>query len=260
MTEEKIKKIENCKYRLPCGWCDRLNDKCVFEQECEVTKPSKNQDNDFIKEVLDTQTETAICIHEWEPVNSINTAGYVYRCRKCGAMKTEPITRGLQEYITTSGNEEFNKKYSLWNSDSSSPCEHCPNNPKNGGSGVCHCILGLPKVTCTTLGTVTSVGPSSDYPFNMEPSCSTTQCTVDSCAGSTYTAGPSISTNKYDKNVKFNFNDEPQIFVTGMCTEEDLKNQPTSEELAKMTTVASTGPIIAHSNSPETIKTKKRKL
>ena len=23
-----------------------------------------------------------------------------------------------------------------------SPCVHCSNNPKNGGSGICHCILG----------------------------------------------------------------------------------------------------------------------
>ncbi len=23
-----------------------------------------------------------------------------------------------------------------------SPCVHCPNNPQNGGSGVCNCILG----------------------------------------------------------------------------------------------------------------------
>lgn len=23
-----------------------------------------------------------------------------------------------------------------------SPCEHCGNNPVNGGSGICHCILG----------------------------------------------------------------------------------------------------------------------
>ena len=22
------------------------------------------------------------------------------------------------------------------------PCVHCPNNPQNGGSGICHCILG----------------------------------------------------------------------------------------------------------------------
>ena len=130
-----------CKYKLPCGWCDRLNDKCIFEQACEAIKSTENQDND-------TQIEQAICIHEWEPVNSINTAGYVYRCKKCGTMKTEPIILGLQEHVTTSGNEEFNKKYNLWDSDCSNPCEHCSNNPKNGGTGICHCILGLPEVTC----------------------------------------------------------------------------------------------------------------
>lgn len=26
-------------------------------------------------------------------------------------------------------------------------CVHCSNNPKNGGSGVCHCTLGLPELT-----------------------------------------------------------------------------------------------------------------
>lgn len=26
------------------------------------------------------------------------------------------------------------------------PCANCPNNPKNGGSGICHCIIGLPKI------------------------------------------------------------------------------------------------------------------
>ena len=139
---------KSCKYRLPCGWCDRLNDKCIFERECEAIKPSKNQDNDFVREVLDTQTETAICIHEWEFVNNINTAGCVYRCRKCGAMKTEPINIDLQKYITVSSNEKLNKEYVLRDSDSNDPCEHCPNSPKNGGSGVCHCILGLPKVIC----------------------------------------------------------------------------------------------------------------
>ena len=28
-----------------------------------------------------------------------------------------------------------------------SPCDACSNNPKNGGSGICHCILGSPKIT-----------------------------------------------------------------------------------------------------------------
>lgn len=29
-----------------------------------------------------------------------------------------------------------------------SPCDHCSNNPKNGGSGICMCTLGTPKITC----------------------------------------------------------------------------------------------------------------
>lgn len=29
----------------------------------------------------------------------------------------------------------------------SSPCRTCNNNPENGGSGVCNCILGQPKIT-----------------------------------------------------------------------------------------------------------------
>ena len=32
--------------------------------------------------------------------------------------------------------------------DISNPCITCSNHPSNGGSGICNCILGLPKVTC----------------------------------------------------------------------------------------------------------------
>jgi cell division septum initiation protein DivIVA len=28
------------------------------------------------------------------------------------------------------------------------PCRNCSNHPSNGGSGICHCTLGLTKVTC----------------------------------------------------------------------------------------------------------------
>ena len=26
--------------------------------------------------------------------------------------------------------------------DNNSQCNNCPNNPRNGGNGICHCILG----------------------------------------------------------------------------------------------------------------------
>ena len=30
----------------------------------------------------------------------------------------------------------------------SEACRCCANNPLNGGSGICHCTLGIPKITC----------------------------------------------------------------------------------------------------------------
>lgn len=29
-------------------------------------------------------------------------------------------------------------------------CKNCPTHPSNGGSGICHCILGLQPITYTT--------------------------------------------------------------------------------------------------------------
>lgn len=26
-------------------------------------------------------------------------------------------------------------------------CRSCPNHPSNGGTGICHCTLGLPQIT-----------------------------------------------------------------------------------------------------------------
>ena len=38
-------------------------------------------------------------------------------------------------------------------------CRSCMNHPSNGGSGICHCTLGYPNVTCGT-GTYSSIdGP-----------------------------------------------------------------------------------------------------
>ena len=27
-------------------------------------------------------------------------------------------------------------------------CRNCSNHPRNGGSGICHCILGMLRITC----------------------------------------------------------------------------------------------------------------
>lgn len=33
------------------------------------------------------------------------------------------------------------------NSFMSDACKNCPNHPSNGGTGICHCILGSPVIT-----------------------------------------------------------------------------------------------------------------
>lgn len=40
---------------------------------------------------------------------------------------------------------ETNKDYLM--EQNRQACKYCPNNPKNGGSGVCQCILGTPIVS-----------------------------------------------------------------------------------------------------------------
>lgn len=89
----------------------------------------------------------------------------IYTCPQCGS--------DLEEYIITT-NPSINRKVCKncgWTSDeekplkvirtpfivpsidkythttSVSPCDNCSNNPKNGGSGICHCILGKPIIT-----------------------------------------------------------------------------------------------------------------
>lgn len=41
-------------------------------------------------------------------------------------------------------NLTYNPQQSLFAND---PCANCSNNPKNGGSGICHCILGQQQIT-----------------------------------------------------------------------------------------------------------------
>ena len=55
-------------------------------------------------------------------------------CPKCGWQHTESTETIRVPYVV---------------SDSVYPnnCKYCGNNPENGGSGVCHCILGNPT-TC----------------------------------------------------------------------------------------------------------------
>lgn len=60
-----------------------------------------------------------------------------------GSAKTQTTVATLNDYLNVDS-----LKGSLVDNFEQSACANCSNNPKNGGSGICHCTLGLPKVTC----------------------------------------------------------------------------------------------------------------
>lgn len=76
-------KMEHCKYRLPCGWCDRRNEKCELLQESIVSNNQSDPVMNFIA------TLPAYCDHVWIQNGSSSNANY-YVCTKCNTTKTEP--------------------------------------------------------------------------------------------------------------------------------------------------------------------------
>ena len=70
----------NCIYETPCGWCSKWDKKC--DKIAGKTQLISN---------IDKFVYMANCDHEWEICTAANSsAGRIYRCRKCGATKTEP--------------------------------------------------------------------------------------------------------------------------------------------------------------------------
>ena len=101
-----ITEIKDCKYRLPCGWCDRKNELCIYEQHStEISMPDSDS--------TISQPVTIKGLPKWELVNFLDTT---------------VIQKSLDE--------------------TPEACKNCPNHPSNGGSGICNCTLGLPKITC----------------------------------------------------------------------------------------------------------------
>jgi len=54
-------------------------------------------------------------------------------CKNTGCIN--PKFRLLDFWTTT------NSRYAI-----ATPCAYCLNHPTNGGSGICHCTLGTPKI------------------------------------------------------------------------------------------------------------------
>ena len=119
---QPIKQEVNCKYRLPCGWCDKKNCLCTYNPNVTITPL-----NDFHnKDIKDYTTPTPI-----------------------------PLKINPKEFEGTLV-------------DIPPSCVNCPNHPSNGGSGLCHCILGQSPITCTTVdgkkitAHVSEIGNSTD--------------------------------------------------------------------------------------------------
>lgn len=67
--------MKECKYRLPCNWCDRLDKYCDMVEPIEIKLSDTNK-----------------CNHDWVyDKTTINTAGrnIYYHCTKCWATKLE---------------------------------------------------------------------------------------------------------------------------------------------------------------------------
>lgn len=83
----------------------------------------------------------------------------IYTCPKCGGDLIETVIDTfppfhVQECVKCGWKEETRDEVirlpyqSSFNDNTPIACKGCSNHPSNGGSGICHCTLGLPKVTC----------------------------------------------------------------------------------------------------------------
>ena len=73
-----------------------------------------------------------------------------YECYSCGWHHTEEKEDIVRiPYIKHKKNiVDLGDGWSIQTSESltSNACKNCSNNPNNGGSGICHCILGIPTI------------------------------------------------------------------------------------------------------------------
>ena len=63
-----MSEVKECKHRLPCGWCDRKNEKC---------------------ELLQKSIANDTCNHDWQLIGAMGGYGCFFRCRKCHILKHE---------------------------------------------------------------------------------------------------------------------------------------------------------------------------
>lgn len=88
-----------CKYKTPCGWCDKWDKKCDMKTP---ETPIINQCDYPTNKICQSEED-----HEWECC-TISTAGSTFVCKKCGAYKSYPTE--YRDYVSTtiSNNKDLN--------------------------------------------------------------------------------------------------------------------------------------------------------
>ena len=81
----------------------------------------------------------------------INTDATMPKCFNCG-LNDYINTDATMPEVTLNGGVDYyivERCVPVQPSDSAfenSACKYCSNNPRNGGSGICHCIMGSPEI------------------------------------------------------------------------------------------------------------------
>lgn len=84
--------MKECKYRLPCGHCDRTNELCKVSRERKIAELTKNSvTTDDYKKLKEKQ---ANCKHDWYE-SGLSSLGTHYTCLNCGLSKIEPFCDGI---------------------------------------------------------------------------------------------------------------------------------------------------------------------
>ena len=77
--------LQDCKYRLPCNWCDKYNRMCeavLFEIHKQQEEENVGKQN--LKQNLNE------CEHEWRYEGQLGNRHH-YTCIKCNTLKAVPL-------------------------------------------------------------------------------------------------------------------------------------------------------------------------
>lgn len=114
-----------------------------FYPDNKYTLVGSTYDNELINsdctEVFDNLATTVSNYYG----NSISATEVMEAFAKTVEEYSNKLSASLEEYNDNLIRHDLIKEFEI----KQSACENCSNNPKNGGSGICHCILGQIQVT-----------------------------------------------------------------------------------------------------------------